>query len=104
MAGESVTTQFMTTKAAPVDWPYIYVGKNRTNEDGTFAAGTKIALMAYNTAEAADVKWTFNDRKITPEDDGYYTVQESGTLKAHVHWEDGSEDIIEKKINVSIDE
>ena len=104
VAGESAVTQFMTTKAAPVEWPYIFVGKNRSDEDGTFAEGTKIALMAYNTAEAAEVKWTFNGKKITPEDDGYYTVKESGTLKAHVLWQDGSEDIIEKKINVSIEE
>ena len=38
------------------------------------------------------------------EDDGYYTLKESGTLKAYVYWEDGSKDIIEKKINITIDE
>ena len=41
---------------------------------------------------------------ILPEDDGYYTLQESGTLKAYIHWEDGSKDIIEKKINITIEE
>jgi hypothetical protein len=104
VAGESTTTQFMTTKVAPVDWPYIFVGKNRTNEDGTFTAGTRIALMAYNSSGAEEVEWTFNGKKIHPEDDGYYTLQESGTLKACIYWEDGSKDIIEKKINVTIEE
>ena len=104
VAGESTTTQFMTTKVAPVDWPYIFVGKNRANEDGTFTAGTRIALMAYNSSGAEEVEWTFNGKKIHPEDDGYYTLQESGTLKACIYWEDGSKDIIEKKINVTIEE
>ena len=104
VAGESTSTSFMTTKASPVEWPYIFVGKNRANEDGTFAAGTKIALMAYNTAEAAEISWSFNDRKIKPEGDGYYTITESGTLTAYIFWEDGSQDTIVKKINVSNEE
>ena len=97
VAGESTSTSFMTTKASPVEWPYIFVGKNRANEDGTFAAGTKIALMAYNTAEAAEISWSFNDRKIKPEGDGYYTITESGTLTAYIFWEDGSQDTIVKE-------
>jgi hypothetical protein len=60
--------------------------------------------MAYNTAGAEEVVWGFNGKKILPEDDGYYTLKESGTLKAYVYWEDGSKDIIEKKINVTIEE
>ena len=104
VAGESASTSFMTTKASPVEWPYIFVGKNRANDDGTFSAGTKIALLVYNAAEAAEINWSFNDRKIRPEGDGYYTITESGTLKAYVFWEDGSYDVIEKKINVSNEE
>lgn len=104
IAGESSSVPFMTTKASPVEWPYIYVGKNRAEENGTFKSGTKIALMAYNTSEAAEVRWSFNGRDIRPEGDGYYTLTENGTLKAHIFWEDGSEDIIEKKINVLMEE
>ena len=104
VTGESTTAQFMTTKASTVEWPYIFVGKNRANEDGTFAAGTRIALMAYNASEAAEITWSFNDRKINPEGDGYYTITESGTLKANIFWEDGSHDTIVKKINVSSEE
>jgi hypothetical protein len=98
-AGRGIT--FMTTKAAPVKWPYIYINKNKANEDGTYAAGTKIALMTYNTEEAAEICWTFNGNNITPAGDGYYTITEGGILKAEVLWEDGSKDIIEKKINIS---
>ena len=101
VTGNSATTSFMTSKESAVDWPYIYLGKNKTKKDGTFAIGTKIALRVYNAAEAKEIRWTLNDSDITPEGDGYYRVQESGTLKAYVTWEDGSMDIIEKKINLS---
>jgi M6 family metalloprotease-like protein len=100
IAGESASVPFMTTKASPVEWPYIYVGKNRADEDGTFKAGTKIALMAYNASDAEEVRWFFNDRRIEPEGDGYYTLTESGILKADIFWKDGSEDRIEKKVKV----
>ena len=101
VTGNSATTSFMTSKEAAVDWPYIYLGKNKTKKDGTFAIGTKIALRVYNAAEAKEIRWTLNDSDIAPEGDGYYRIQESGTLKAYVTWEDGSMDIIEKKINLS---
>ena len=104
VVGETSSTSFMTTKASSVDWPYIFVGKNRANEDGTFKAGTRIALLAYNTSGAEEIIWSFNDKKIKPEGDGYYTITESGTLKAYVFWADGSKDIIEKRINVSKEE
>jgi hypothetical protein len=94
----------MTMKSSSVDWPYIFIGKKRAREDGTFAAGTKIALMTCNTADAEAVQWTFNDKSITPGGDCYFTLEESGTLRAYVSWEDGSEDIIEKKINVTNEE
>ena len=99
--GENRTVSFMTSKKAPVEWPYIYVGRNKANDDGTFKKGTKIVLMVYNAVDAAEIRWTFNDKEIYPEGDGYFTVNGSGTLKAYVLWENGGEDIIEKKINVT---
>ncbi len=101
IAGESRSISFMTSKASPVQWPYIFVGKNRAKENGTFVQGTRIALMVYNASDAQEIRWTFNDNEINVEEDGYFTLQESGILKAYVSWEDGSEDIIEKKINIS---
>lgn len=104
IAGESRSISFMTSKTSPVDWPYIVIGKNRSNTDGTFAKGTKIPLITCNTSDAEAVRWTFNDGDIVPGGDCYFTVEESGTLRAYVAWEDGSEDIIEKKINVTNEE
>lgn len=101
ISGESRNVSFMTSKESTVTWPYIFTGKNKAYQDGTFAEGTKIALMAYNTSEAEDVRWTFNGQEVTAGPDGYFTVTENGILKAYVAWEDGSEDIIEKKITIS---
>lgn len=102
--GESKEISFMTSKESTVDWPYIYVGKNKSAKNGLFKKGTKIALRTYNTAEAEAIEWTFNENEIAPEGNGYYTIQESGTLRAIVYWKDGSKDIIEKKINISEEE
>ena len=101
ITGNSNEFSFMTSKEPTVDWPYIFIGKNKSEKNGKFKKGAKIALRTYNTAEAETVVWTFNDKEIAPEGNGYYTVQESGTLKAYVYWQDGSQDIIEKKINIS---
>jgi hypothetical protein len=60
--------------------------------------------MVYNASDAEEIGWTFNDEEIVPEGDGYFTLEESGILKAIVSWEDGSRDIIEKKINISLAE
>jgi hypothetical protein len=104
VSGNSSTASFMTSKESPVDWPYIFLGRNKAQSDGTFRKGAKIALRVYNAAEAESVRWTFNGTEIRPGGDGYYTLQESGVLRAHVSWEDGSEDIIEKKITIKIGE
>ena len=101
MTGEKRSTSFMTSRKAPVDWPYIYLGKVEKNQDGTYAPGTRIALRVYNGQEAEEINWNFNDEFIEPGGDGFFTLTESGTLKAYVFWEDGSTDILEKKINVS---
>lgn len=104
ISGASTDVSFMTTKASAVEWPYIFIGKNKTDKNGKFRKDTKIALRTYNTSEAEAIEWTFNDNEIAPEGNGYYIVQESGTLKATVYWKDGSKDIIEKKINISEEE
>lgn len=99
--GNKQEVTFMTTKKAPVDWPYIFLGKNATQSDGTFKAGEKIALMVYNASEAENIRWTFNGSTIKPEGDGYYRTSESGILKVFIDWEDGSQDIIEKNITIN---
>lgn len=98
--GDMSGTSFMTSKAAPVEWPYIYIGKKAT-EAGVVKRGSKIALRVYNANDAEEISWSFNGKAIGPEGDGYYTVKESGSLKAYVYWADGSMDILERTINIS---
>lgn len=99
--GEAKTTSFMTSRKAPVEWPYIYLGKGNANSNGTYDKGTRVALRVYNAAEAQMIEWTFNRKGIKSEGDGYYTLTENGILKAYIYWEDGSVDILEKTININ---
>jgi hypothetical protein len=94
----------MTSRAVPVKWPYIHLGKIAVKEDGTIPAGTEIALRVYNGTGAEDINWSYNDMVIKADGNGFFTVNESGVLRAYVYWEDGSVDILEKKINISSQE
>lgn len=100
--GKMGSTSFMTSRAAPVEWPYMYLGKLTPNDDGTLAAGTEIALRVYNGTGAEEIKWEYDNESIEAEGDGFFTINESGILRAYVYWTDGSIDILEKKINVSL--
>ena len=93
-----------TRRMPDVQWPYIYLGGMKRNEDGTFAPGSKFPLMVYGATGAAEIRWMFNGRPITREGDGYYTVNESGTLQAEIYWEDGSVDKVMKEIKISEEE
>lgn len=96
--GESESVSFMTKKAPTVGWPFIYMGSIAKDKEGHIPAGTEIPLRTYNTGNAAEVSWTFNGNPVDAERTGYFTVSESGTLKAHIIWNDGSEEIILKEI------
>lgn len=100
VVGDAVKTNFMTKKSPVVDWPFIYLGSSRFNQDGTIPVLTRIPLKLYNAAGAASIKWRFNGKKITPEGDCYYQVKESGTLKAEIIWPDGTEEVIVKELTV----
>ena len=52
----------------------------------------------YNASGAAEIEWSFNGRPISVGGNGYYTVTESGTLKAHITFTDGGETYIIKEI------
>jgi hypothetical protein len=91
----------MTKKTPPVEWPYIFFGAAKRNNDGSFLPGTKIPLKVYNIEEAKAVRWTFDDEPIQVEGDCYYTLPHSGVLKAHIFWEDGRVEILMKEMTIS---
>lgn len=100
VVGDAAETHFMTKKKPSVDWPFIFIGSSRVNEDGMIPVLTRIPLKLYNASGAAEVRWKFNGKKVTPEGDGYFQIKEDGQLKAYVTWPDGTEEVIMKEIKV----
>ena len=98
--GKTKSTSFMTKKAPAVDWPYIHFGNARRNIDGTFPPGARIPLKVMNAQDAAQIRWTFNEVEIAVDGDFYYGLESDGVLKAHIIWEDGSEDTVIKEITL----
>ena len=74
------------------------------NSDGTIPSGSRLPLRLTNSSDAELISWTFNGKPVTVDGDMYYKVRESGTLKAHIIWKDGSEEVIMKEIIIGKEE
>ena len=94
----------MTKKAAAEQWAYIYMNGLERDADGSITEGCGLPLRLSNASDAAEISWTFNDRQAIPDGDLYFRPKESGTLKAHIVWKDGSEETIMKEIIISTEE
>ena len=92
--GDSYKLSFMTKRGSAVPWPYLYISDNQ------IAKGAGFPLHIVNATEAEAISWEYNDTAVTPGKDFHFYPETSGTLKAIVMWEDGSNDIIIKKIEV----
>lgn len=99
--GNARSISFMTKKRPSVRWPYIFFGNTRRNSNGTFLYDSKIPLKVYNASHARQITWTFNDKEISAEGNNYFSLPGSGILKVHIIWEDGSEEILMKEINIA---
>ena len=97
---ETSSFSFMTKRKQSMAYPYIYLGNVRRADDGRFPAGSKLPLRLFNARDAKEIRWSFNDEPITVGEDCYYEIRYAGTLRAYVVWEDGSEEIIIKEINL----
>ena len=71
------------------------------NSDGSFKPGSKFPLRTYGAGGAAEIRWEFNGRPVKHGGDGYYVINESGTLQAVIFWEDGNIDKVIKQIIIS---
>lgn len=113
--GSSSSVSFMTKKKPLVTWPHITLGSVRYNvrgefnakpsppqhdDSGTLNKGARIPLKINNTQGVKSILWFFNRQPISHDGDYYYTLTESGMLKAHVYMEDGQEYILVKEIKV----
>ena len=90
----------MTKRKQNTAGPYIYLANVKRAENGAFPIGTKLPLKLFNALEAKKIRWTFNGSPVTVGPDCYYTVTRKGTLRAYVTWEDGSEEVVMKEINI----
>ena len=97
LKGTVTTINFMTKTLPETEWPYIYLNYASRNNDGSFIKGNSFPLRVNNASKAEKITWKFNGRVISPKD-GYFTVSESGTLKAEIYFEDGSKSVIIKEI------
>ncbi len=70
-------------------------------DDGSFASGTKAPLRVYNATDAASVEWALGSNDIEVGADGYYVLDTAGTLKATITYEDGTKEIITRKITIT---
>lgn len=78
--------------------PYIYMGSALRGEGGRIQRGSHIPLRVCNAPDALEVRWTLNGKVIRCNNDGYYEIVSEGILKAEVMHEDGSTDILTKKL------
>lgn len=101
--GNAVDAGFVTKAAAANGRPYIYLRYAERNEDGSFPVGTRLPLRLFNAIGAAKIEWTYNGKMISPGDNGYFIPSASGILKAKAYHEDGSVDIITKRIIIRSD-
>ena len=96
----SKSVEFTTKSAMKGGRPFIYLNTAEKLKDGSLQAGSSVPLHVYNATDAKAVEWFFDDKRITPDTDGYWHPEKSGTLKAKVWYSDGSTDIIVKKLRV----
>ena len=80
--------------------PFICLPTEGRNADGSFTQAAKLPLRIYHLPAGVSVSWRFDGNDITTGTDGYFTPGHSGTLKAILTAQDGSEDILLKTITV----
>ena len=80
-------------------YPYIYFNDTYRTITGYFTAASQIPLRVYNVPGVSFVSWTLDGQPISCGPDGYYHFIKGGLLKAVVHYQDGSREIITKQVN-----
>lgn len=78
--------------------PYIRMTAARRNSGLTVK--NRIPLRVMNAQGATGVEWSLNGRDIAVGDDGYYEIRSAGTLRAVVHYSDGTREVIVREVSV----
>ena len=100
-AGYRASAAFRTKVWKEGYMPYIYLSSAERSADGAFVKGSRIPLRLYNCPEAVEVKWTLDGIRIHTGEDGWYTIEEGGTLRAEADLSDGSTTIFTKQIRMT---
>lgn len=98
--GEKTKLSFMTKRKQSAGYPYIYLANVDRSDSGLFPKGAKLPLRLFNASDAREIKWTFDGKPVSVGKNCYFEVNRKGVLKAHVIWEDGSEETIMKEIDL----
>lgn len=78
--------------------PFIFFTSAVRNKNGTFIEGSKCPLYVYNSSAAEEVEWYFNGEEAATDENGFFSIDKEGELRAVLHYSDGSSDVIVKEI------
>ena len=78
----------------------MYLSNVDRADNGGFPVGARLPLRLFNVQDAKEIRWTFNGTPVSVGPGCYYIVERKGTLRAHIIWEDGSEEVVMKEINI----
>lgn len=98
--GEKIKLSFLTKRKQNSGYPYMYLSNVDRADNGGFPVGARLPLRLFNVQDAKEIRWTFNGTPVSVGPGCYYIVERKGTLRAHIIWEDGSEEVVMKEINI----
>ena len=76
----------------------MYLRYMERNDDGSFPIGSRFPLRLYNATDAAEIRWSMDEKPVKSGNSGYFIPSSSGRLKAVITYEDGSTDTVVKDI------
>lgn len=94
------SANFTTGNYKKNSYPYIWLESAARSSDGVITKGSKIPLRLRNSVGATRIRWFFNGSSIALGKDGWYVLNRDGVLSAEIEAEDGTVDIVFKKIVV----
>lgn len=76
--------------------PFIYLHGLKKTANGFYERGSSFPLYVYNGYRAQSIRWIWNGIEIE-DTDRFFTLKESGILRAELEYEDGTTDVIVKE-------
>ena len=96
--GNAAYCSFTTKQTVAKGKPYMYLRYMERNDDGSFPIGSRFPLRLYNATDAAEIRWSMDEKPVKSGNSGYFIPSSSGRLKAVITYENGSTDTVVKDI------